>query len=83
MPTTKPRCTFTDTGSLSGLLDRAERRWPDLDRKQLLLQLAIGGRRSVVRDERSHREAVEATAGLLDGVCDRDELRELRAAWPA
>lgn len=83
MPSTKPRYTFTDTGSLSGLLDRAERRWPDLDRKQLLLQLASVGDEALLRDERSRREAVEATAGLLDGVCDRDELRELRADWPA
>mgnify|MGYP006915253010 CR=1 FL=1 len=39
MPTTKPRYTVTDTGEVSELLDRAQRRWPDLhDRKKLLLR---------------------------------------------
>jgi len=28
-PTTKPRYTITDSGSVSELLDEAQRRWPD------------------------------------------------------
>lgn len=82
MPTTKPRYTFTDTGSLSALLDRAERRWPGLDRKDLLLRLASVGDEALLRDERSRSEAIEATAGLLDGVYEPGELQKLRADWP-
>ena len=44
MPTTKPRYTFTDTGTLNELLNAAARRWPEItDRKELLLRLAREG----------------------------------------
>lgn len=44
MPTTRPRYTFTDTGRVQELLDAAQRRWPAIsDRKLLLLRLAEEG----------------------------------------
>ncbi|MBJ7519357.1 MAG: hypothetical protein JHC84_06650 [Solirubrobacteraceae bacterium] len=46
MPTTHPRYTVTDTGQTAQLLDLAERAWPEItDRRLLLLRLAeVGGR---------------------------------------
>ncbi|UUY04500.1 hypothetical protein LRS13_02900 [Svornostia abyssi] len=46
MPTTHPRYTVTDTGDTARLLDLAERAWPEItDRRLLLLRLAeVGGR---------------------------------------
>jgi hypothetical protein len=44
VPTTRPRYTITDTGSVRDLLDHAEGRWPEVgDRKELLLRLAQTG----------------------------------------
>jgi hypothetical protein len=44
MPTTQPRYTLTDTGTLRTLLDDAQRHWPEVDgRKELLLRLAQAG----------------------------------------
>jgi hypothetical protein len=51
VPTTRPRYTVTDTGDLAGMLDLAQRRWPDVqDRRQLLLLLASAGRDAVAAD---------------------------------
>jgi len=44
MPTTKPRYTFTDTGELEELLNAAQRVWPEVsDRRLLMLRLAEEG----------------------------------------
>ncbi|HTC71412.1 MAG TPA: hypothetical protein VK655_00890 [Solirubrobacteraceae bacterium] len=52
MPTTRPRYTVTDTGPLRGLLDDAQRRWPEIEsRKELLLRLAQTGHHSLNLDE--------------------------------
>lgn len=75
MPTTKPRYTFTDTGHLSELLDAAQQRWPDADRKELLLRLAKeGGSALKLGDERMSaeerhsrtREALQRIPSLVD-----------------
>jgi hypothetical protein len=51
VPTTKPRYTFTDAGSLRDLLDAAQQRWPEIaDRKELLLRLAEEGCKAVELD---------------------------------
>ena len=48
MPTTRPRYTFTDAGAVRGLLDDAQRRWPEIEsRKELLLRLAQTGHDSL------------------------------------
>ncbi len=83
MPTTKPRYTVTDTGELSDLLDRAQRRWPEVkDRKQLLLKLAVAGQAAIESDGDDRRAAVAQTAGVLSGVYEPNELERLRDDWP-
>ncbi len=64
MPTTRPRYTVTDTGSLRRLLDDAQRRWPEIDdRKELLLRLAQTGHDSLRLSE-------------LDAEADRQRERQ-------
>lgn len=58
IPTTRPRYTITDTGSIRALLDDAQHRWPAVrDRKELLLRLAQAGHDSLHLD----RAAAEAS----------------------
>jgi hypothetical protein len=83
MPTTKPRYTITDTGTVSEQLDEAQRRWPEVrDRKELLLRLAAAGRAAITREIDQRRQAVRETAGMLSGVYRADELERLREDWP-
>lgn len=83
MPTTKPRYTITDTGTVSEQLDEAQRRWPQVrDRKELLLRLATAGRDAITREIDQRRQAVRETAGTLSGVYRPDELERLREDWP-
>jgi hypothetical protein len=84
MPTTKPRYTITDTGTISEQLDLAQQRWPDVhDRKELLLRLAAAGRDAIEREANRRSAAIEETAGALTGVYRPDELERLREDWPA
>lgn len=84
VPTTHPRYTVTDTGSLREQLDRAQRRWPDVeDRRQLLLRLVAAGRESIEREASERATAVRDTAGSLTGIYEPDELERLREDWPA
>jgi hypothetical protein len=84
MPTTQPRYTVTDTGELSDQLDQAQRRWPEIrDRKVLLLKLVRAGREAIAREARDRVRAVEETAGALSGVYEPGELERLREDWPA
>lgn len=83
MPTTKPRYTVTDSGSVSELLDEAQRHWPEVtDRKQLLLRLAETGCEAIEREGAARRAAVAETAGALSGVYEPGELERLREDWP-
>jgi hypothetical protein len=83
MPTTRPRYTITDTGTVSEQLDEAQRRWPEVrDRKQLLLRLAAAGRAAINREIDQRLQAVQETAGALTGVYRKDELERLREDWP-
>jgi hypothetical protein len=83
MPTTKPRYTVTDSGSVSELLDEAQRHWPEVtDRKELLLRLAETGREAIEREGATRRAAVAETAGVLSGVYEPGELERLREDWP-
>ncbi len=53
VPTTRPRYTITDTGDLAEILDAAQRRWPEVtQRKLLLLRLAEEGHRTLSRTEK-------------------------------
>jgi hypothetical protein len=84
MPTTKPRYTITDTGTISEQLDAAQRRWPEVhDRKELLLRLTAAGKAAIMREIDQRRQAVRETAGTLSGVYREDELERLREDWPA
>jgi hypothetical protein len=86
MPTTQPRYTVTDTGAVRRMLDRAQRRWPEIDdRKALLLRLAAVGLDAIgpETDERERRllrelqiAALARAGGLIDG-----DLLENDAAW--
>ena len=83
MPTTKPRYTVTDSGAVSELLDEAQRRWPEVgDRKVLLLRLAEAGREAIEREGEARRAAIVETAGALSGVYEPEELARLREDWP-
>jgi hypothetical protein len=83
VPTTRPRYTLTDTGSLRAQLDEAQRRWPGVaDRKQLLLRLLAAGQEAIERDAIDRGIAVRETAGALTGVYQRGELARLREDWP-
>jgi len=76
MPTTPPRYTITDTGSISALLDDAQRRWPAVrDRKELLLRLAQAGHDSLNLDlaeaeESDRRERQRAALANLQRTVD-------------
>ena len=84
MPTTKPRYTVTDTGELREQLDQAQRRWPEIrDRKVLLLRLVEAGNEAIAREASDRARAVEETAGALSGVYEPGELERLREEWPA
>lgn len=83
MPTTRPRYTLTDTGTLREQLDEAQQRWPEVrDRKELLLRLTAAGRKAIEREGQERRSAIEETAGLLTGVYRPNELERLREDWP-
>lgn len=85
MPTTRPRYTLTDTGSLRDLLDDAQRRWPEIEsRKELLLALAQTGHESLrlaELDEESNRrrERQEASLAGLQRTVDWDAIRDDQA----
>jgi hypothetical protein len=84
MPTTRPRYTVTDSGELSDQLDQAQRRWPEIrDRKVLLLKLVAAGREALAREAANRSRAVAETAGALSGVYEPGELERLRDDWPA
>jgi hypothetical protein len=85
VPTTRPRYTLTDTGAVEEMLDVAQRRWPGVERKELLLRLTQAGRDAVARelDEREgaqrrdrQRSAMREIAGLVDA-----EVLLSDAAW--
>jgi hypothetical protein len=84
MPRKKPRDPITDSGELSGQLDQAQRRWPEIrDREELLLvKLAAAGRDAIEEKATERAYAVEETAGALSGVYEPDELERLREDWP-
>ncbi len=76
VPTTRPRYTVTDTGDLAAMLDVAQRRWPEIrDRRLLLLRLAAVGRDAIAgtvddadrtRRREAQKSALTRAAGLLD-----------------
>jgi hypothetical protein len=85
MPTTPPRYTITDMGSLRDLLDDAQIRWPDVrDRKELLLRLAQAGHESLgherVQTEASIRLERQRTAlAELQRLVNWDAIRDDQA----
>jgi hypothetical protein len=87
MPTTRPRHFVTETDDLAAALDEAARRWPDLSRSQLLVQLALEGHRSAqrAREERHRRRlaALRKHSGALSGAYGPDYLQQMREEWPA
>jgi len=85
MPTTRPRYTVTDTGQLRGLLDEAQRRWPEIEsRKELLLRLAQTGHESLRSDEAAQETALRsdrqsAALASLQRSVDWDAIRDDQA----
>jgi hypothetical protein len=86
VPTTKPRYVITDTGDMAGMLDDAQRRWPDVrDRRELLVRLASAGHDAIATDlaagERSARQQRQREAlARAHSLVDVDELLA-DAAW--
>jgi hypothetical protein len=85
VPTTRPRYTLTDTGSVEEMLDVAQRRWPGVERKELLLRLTAAGRDAVARelDEREgleRRERQRTSMREVTQLVDTDVLLS-DAAW--
>jgi len=86
LPTTQPRYTVTDTGDLADMLDLAQRRWPDVrDRRLLLLRLAEVGRDVIAdalddADRIRRREAQQAALARAADLVDHDAL-SADVAW--
>jgi hypothetical protein len=85
MPTTRPRYTVTDAGALRGLLDDAQRRWPEIsNRKELLLRLARTGHEllrlgQIEADADRRREGQQAALADLQHTVDWDSIRDDQA----
>jgi hypothetical protein len=85
MPTIRPRYTITDTGPVRGLLDDAQRRWPDVkSRKTLLLRLAQTGHESLAlgdidADASRRSERQLAALARLRRIVDWDAIRDDQA----
>jgi hypothetical protein len=85
VPTTRPRYTITDTGSVSDLLDDAQLRWPEIgDRKELLLRLVRAGHDSLHLDrakaeEGERRERQRAALANLQRTVDWGAIRDDQA----
>lgn len=85
MPTTRPRYTLTDTGAVEQMLDIAQRRWPGVERKELLLRLTQAGSDAVAR-ELDEREGTERRERQRTAMRDVTELVDVDlllsdAAW--
>jgi hypothetical protein len=86
VPTTRPRYTFTDTGELEGMLDLAQRAWPEVDdRKELLFRLARIGEDALRAQARngelaSRRDRQRTALGRAEELIDVDALLS-DAAW--
>lgn len=86
VPTTRPRYNVTDTGDVREMLDLAQRRWPDVrDRKLLLLRLAEAGRDAIAceveeRERTRGRELQRAALARASDLVDADALLS-DAAW--
>ncbi len=85
MPTTRPRYTLTDTGAVEEMLDIAQRRWPGVERKELLLRLTRAGSDAVAR-ELDEREGTERRERQRTAMRDVTELLDVDlllsdAAW--
>jgi hypothetical protein len=85
VPTTRPRFTITDTGPIRGLLDDAQRRWPNVrDRKELLLRLAQTGHDTLRLGEIDaeagrRRDRQRAALARLRRTVDWDAIRDDQA----
>lgn len=86
VPTTQPRYTITDTGDTRAMLDLAERRWPDVDdRRLLLLKLAAAGHEAIAAEVAASegdaaRELQHAALARAAELIDVEELLD-DAAW--
>ena len=85
VPTTRPRYTLTDTGAVEEMLDIAQRRWPGVERKELLLRLTRAGSDAVAR-ELDEREGTERRERQRTAMRDVTELVDVDlllsdAAW--
>ena len=89
MPTTNRRHAVTETDDIAGALEMAARIWPDLADKPgaLLRRLILTGRDTLAHNRdtavETRRQAINGTAGQLDGVFGPKYLRDLREDWPA
>ena len=78
MPTTHPRYTVTDTGDLRVQLDAAQKRWPDVTDRRVLLRLLITeGAGAIASDAESaaiRRARANDALSRISSLVDRDVL---------
>ena len=86
VPTTRPRYTVTDSGEIAGMLDAAQRRWPEVrDRRELLLRLTAAGSAAIAAESQAEqrvrrRERQQQALGRANALVDVDALLT-DAAW--
>lgn len=86
VPTSRPRYQITETPAVAHALDLAARRWPQVPRSRLLLQLVAVGS-AAIEEERSERtgsrqEAITASSGKYADAFGDGYLADLRQDWP-
>jgi hypothetical protein len=87
VPTTRRRHIITETDRIASVLDDAAKRWPDEERRAMLLvRLVEEGHRALMerreQEEGIRRAAVAQTSGALTGLYGKDYLQDLREDWP-
>ena len=74
VPTTRPRYAVTDTGDVQKMLDLAQRRWPEVHNRKLLLLRLAGVGRDAIAPEVAERERERARELQLAALARAEEL---------
>ncbi|PZU49644.1 MAG: hypothetical protein DI566_00715 [Microbacterium sp.] len=76
---------MTPDEELLAAIERAQARWPDASRSELVRRLALHGDRSAIEEATARKvartRAIAELRALAIGASDADELAQLRAEW--